>query len=61
MDRIRNNGPLRAPRARGWRALRDSAEFGSWFGVKFDGPFTSGACLGGVVAPMIERHMAYAR
>jgi uncharacterized protein YndB with AHSA1/START domain len=30
---------LRAPRERVWRALADSTEFGTWFGMKFDGPF----------------------
>jgi len=42
---------LRAPRKRIWRALSDSTEFGSWFGVKFDGPFASGASMRGVIVP----------
>jgi uncharacterized protein YndB with AHSA1/START domain len=42
---------LRAPRLRVWRALSDSTEFGSWFGVKFDGPFVQGASLRGVIVP----------
>ncbi|HXJ04602.1 MAG TPA: SRPBCC family protein [Candidatus Acidoferrum sp.] len=40
---------LRAPRKRVWRALADSAEFGMWFGVKFDGQFSPGAAVHGVI------------
>jgi len=46
-DRIEKKVLLHAPRARVWRALSDSAEFGTWFGVKFDGPFAPGACVRG--------------
>jgi uncharacterized protein YndB with AHSA1/START domain len=42
---------LRAPLARVWRALSDSSEFGSWFGVKFDGPFVPGVSMRGVIVP----------
>lgn len=42
MDRIEKKILLRAPRKRVWRALTDSDEFGSWFGMKFDSPFRSG-------------------
>ena len=38
-DRIEKEIVLRAPRARVWRALTDAAEFGTWFGVKIEGPF----------------------
>lgn len=38
-DRIEKKILLKAPRARVWRALSDSAEFGTWFGVSFAGPF----------------------
>jgi uncharacterized protein YndB with AHSA1/START domain len=48
-DRIEKKILLRAPRGRVWRALSDSAEFGSWFGVKFDGAFTPGASMRGVI------------
>ncbi|MGO4880643.1 MAG: SRPBCC family protein [Bryobacteraceae bacterium] len=48
-DRIERKILLRAPRERVWRALSDSAEFGSWFGVKFDGPFAPGASMRGVI------------
>jgi uncharacterized protein YndB with AHSA1/START domain len=50
-DRIQKTVTLRAPRARVWRALSDSREFGEWFGVRFDGPFKAGAPLHGVAAP----------
>jgi uncharacterized protein YndB with AHSA1/START domain len=50
-DRIEKKILLRAPRSRVWRALTDSAEFGQWFGVKFDGPFTPGAPQRGVIVP----------
>jgi uncharacterized protein YndB with AHSA1/START domain len=48
-DRIEKKILLRAPRKRVWRALADSTEFGSWFGMKFDGPFTPGASMRGVI------------
>jgi uncharacterized protein YndB with AHSA1/START domain len=50
-DRIEKKILLRAPRRRVWRALSDSTEFGTWFGMKFDGPFTPGASVRGVIAP----------
>jgi uncharacterized protein YndB with AHSA1/START domain len=50
-DKIEKNVLLRAPRTRIWRALTDSTEFGAWFGVKFDGPFTPGASMRGVIQP----------
>jgi uncharacterized protein YndB with AHSA1/START domain len=50
-DRIEKNVLLHAPRKRVWRALADSAEFGSWFGMKFDGPFAPGARMRGTIAP----------
>jgi uncharacterized protein YndB with AHSA1/START domain len=50
-DRIEKKVLLRAPLKRIWRALSDSTEFGSWFGMKFDGPFAPGASMRGVIAP----------
>jgi uncharacterized protein YndB with AHSA1/START domain len=50
-DRIEKKILLRAPRARVWRALSDSAEFGSWFGLKVDGPFVAGATIRAVLVP----------
>jgi uncharacterized protein YndB with AHSA1/START domain len=48
-DRIEKHVLLRAPRIRVWRALTDAEQFGTWFGVKFDGPFTLGKPLHGVI------------
>ena len=50
-DRIEKHIVLRAPRKRVWRALTDSAEFGAWFGMKFEGPFTPGSRMRGVIVP----------
>jgi len=50
-DRIEKTVLLRATRERVWRALTDSREFGSWFGVRFETPFTPGAAMRGVIAP----------
>ena len=50
-DRIEKKVLLRAPRARVWKAITDSQEFGQWFGVKFDGPFRAGQAISGVIAP----------
>lgn len=50
-DRIEKHVLLRAPRARVWKAIADSREFGKWFGVKFDGPFKAGAPLRGIIVP----------
>lgn len=50
-DRIEKQVLLKAPRARIWRALTDSREFGRWFGVRFDGPFVAGQPLQGAITP----------
>lgn len=50
-DRIEKKTILHAPLKRVWRALADSAEFGTWFGMKFEGPFVAGASVRGVIAP----------
>jgi uncharacterized protein YndB with AHSA1/START domain len=50
-DRIEKKILLHAPLKRVWRALSDSAEFGTWFGMKFDGPFAPGAKMRGVIVP----------
>jgi uncharacterized protein YndB with AHSA1/START domain len=50
-DRIEKKILLRAPRKRVWRALADSQEFGTWFGMKFNGAFTPGAVMRGVISP----------
>jgi len=50
-DRIEKKILLRAPLARVWRAISDAAEFGTWFGMRLDGPFTPGARLRGAIVP----------
>jgi uncharacterized protein YndB with AHSA1/START domain len=44
-DRIEKKILLRATRERVWGAISDAKQFGSWFGVAFDGPFAEGARL----------------
>ena len=46
-DRIEKQILLSAPRARVWRALTDSKEFGTWFQSAFTEPFRPGARLKG--------------
>jgi uncharacterized protein YndB with AHSA1/START domain len=59
IDRIEKIVVLRAPRKRVWRALADSGEFGHWFGVEFDGPFTPGAFLHGrIVTTKVNAEVA---
>jgi uncharacterized protein YndB with AHSA1/START domain len=49
-DRIERKILLNAPRSRVWRALSDSGEFGSWFGVDFKGQtFVAGKSLMGQI------------
>jgi uncharacterized protein YndB with AHSA1/START domain len=50
-DRIEKQALLDAPLPRVWRAISDSREFGSWFGMRLDGPFIAGARLGGEIVP----------
>jgi uncharacterized protein YndB with AHSA1/START domain len=50
-DRIEKIVLLRAPRERVWRAISDPKEFGTWFGVEFDGPFVAGARVTGRIVP----------
>jgi uncharacterized protein YndB with AHSA1/START domain len=50
-DRIEKTIILRAPRTRVWKALANADEFGAWFGMKFNGQFSPGARLTGVITP----------
>jgi uncharacterized protein YndB with AHSA1/START domain len=50
-DRIEKKVLLRAPRERVWRAISDATQFGTWFGVEFDGPFVVGARMLGKIVP----------
>ncbi len=44
-DRIEKQIVLHAPRSRVWRALSDAQEFGEWFGMAMEGPFTPGTTV----------------
>lgn len=50
-DRIEKKVLLRAPRERVWRAISDAKQFGSWFGVEFDGPFVADKRMIGKMVP----------
>jgi uncharacterized protein YndB with AHSA1/START domain len=54
-DRIEKTIELQAPVSRVWRALTDHREFGTWFGVRLDGPFVPGqVCRGKITHPGYE-------
>ena len=46
-DRIEKCIALKATRARVWRALTDTRDFGTWFGAKLEGSFAEGATVRG--------------
>jgi uncharacterized protein YndB with AHSA1/START domain len=46
-DRIEKQIDLKATPTRVWRALTDYQEFGEWFGVKLEKPFTPGGSTAG--------------
>jgi uncharacterized protein YndB with AHSA1/START domain len=50
-DRIEKKVVLRAPRERVWNAISDAKQFGTWFGVEFEGPFVAGAAMKGRMTP----------
>jgi uncharacterized protein YndB with AHSA1/START domain len=56
-DRIEKKILLRAPKARVWRAIADTKEFGSWFGVKLEGEFTPGAKVSGKITAKGYDHL----
>jgi uncharacterized protein YndB with AHSA1/START domain len=56
-DRIEKKILLRAPKARVWRAISDSKEFGSWFGVKLEGQFAPGATVSGKITSKGYEHL----
>jgi uncharacterized protein YndB with AHSA1/START domain len=54
-DRIEKRIVLKAPRARVWRAIADSRQFGAWFQMRFDEPFAEGRTVRGrVLVPGYE-------
>ncbi|AOJ89889.1 vanillate O-demethylase oxidoreductase VanB [Burkholderia sp. MSMB0856] len=50
-DRIEKQALLAAPLARVWEAVSNAWEFGTWFGVTFDGPFVADRPLFGRITP----------
>lgn len=50
-ERIEKSAVLQAPLDRVWRAVSDAAEFGSWFGMRADGPFQPGRRLQAAIVP----------
>jgi|SRR5690606_35220461 len=50
-DRIEKRVVLQAPLERVWRAISDAQEFGSWFGMRLDGPFVAGKRVTGQIVP----------
>jgi len=50
-DQISKQAIFKASLDRVWRAISNSDEFGTWFGVKFDGPFVAGQALVGHIVP----------
>ncbi len=56
-DRIEKRTFLRAPRSRVWRAITNADEFGAWFGVKLEHPFTEGATTLGRITSRGYEHV----
>ncbi len=56
-DRIEKKILLRAPRQRVWRAITDSAEFGTWFLVRLEGPFVQGRTVRGRITHPGYEHL----
>ena len=56
-DRIEKVVVFKAPKARVWRALTDSKEFGTWFRVNLAGEFKPGATVRGPIAIPGYEHM----
>ena len=50
-DRIEKQVLLHAPLESVWRAISDAKEFGSWFGMRLEGPFVAGTRLTGEIVP----------
>jgi uncharacterized protein YndB with AHSA1/START domain len=50
---------LRAARTRVWRALADAGEFGTWFGVKLEGPFEVGKSTRGRITHPGYEHIVF--
>ena len=58
-DRIEKQILLKAPIERVWRALTDTAEFGSWFRVGLSGKFVPGQSISGPVLHPGYEHVTW--
>lgn len=59
-DRIERSIHIKAPRARVWRALAETAEFGSWFGVKLEQEsFVAGEAVRGHITHPGYEHVRF--
>ncbi len=58
-DRIERHIELNAPVSRVWRALTDHREFGEWFKVKLDGPFSAGEMSRGHITHPGYEHLPW--
>ncbi len=58
-DRIEKVVDLAASVARVWRALTDHEEFGQWFRVRLDGPFTVGETTTGNITYPGHEHIKW--
>ena len=58
-DRIEKKIELKAPISRVWRALTDYKEFGEWFRVALEGPFTPGQLVRGQVLYPGYEHLTW--
>jgi len=57
-DRIEKRFEVSAKRSRVWRAISDADEFGAWFGIKMDRPFTAGATVHGQLTMKGYEHVS---
>ena len=57
--RIERHIELNAPVSRVWRALTDHSEFGEWFKVKLDGPFSAGEMSRGHITHPGYEHLPW--
>ncbi len=58
-DRIEKQIEIAAPVARVWKALTDPTEFGQWFRVKLDAPFTPGRTTRGNITYPGYEHLVF--
>ena len=58
-DQIEKKIVLKSSLERVWQAISDSTNFGTWFGVEFEGPFVAGATLNAkIVGTKVDSEVA---